>query len=334
MQVEVEPSRGTCMARKNTTNSRPNEDAQDKALRPATGWHTEADIAKLLAASTPDGSLPFPVTLLPRKDILAAAEGMFQWRQFAREPVRSGAHVAELVRALRNGGKPFEALLVFPAGGLYFLMDGHHRLAAYEAADWREPVPVKVFQGSLDEARVAALESNSRDKLPMRGEDKAEAAWRLVKEEKFSKKCLVDLGLVANGTIGNMRAKWNEIKHALEREIKDVEEDAGDTQLMIMPWVQARHWKPGERTEEEVDEWREGKIQALVDRLIKTGIAKEMGKNTGLFVEALCRIVPDLPMMAVAMSDPDAVFAWMRDFREVDGRMAYHQDEDPDEHIF
>jgi hypothetical protein len=312
------------MTQKRTAERRPHEDAQRKALRPATGRHTEADIAKLLAAPAPDGSPASPVTRLPRKDILAAEEGVFQWRQFAREPVRSAGHVAELVRALQNGGKPFDALLVFPAGGLHFVMDGHHRLAAYEAANWDEPVPVKVFRGSLDEARVTALQSNSRDKLPMRREDKAEAAWKLVKEEKFSKPRLVDLGLVSNGTIGNMRAMWNKIKEA----------GAEDTKLLDMPWVQARHWKPGGWTDEETEDWRERKIQTLVDRLIEAGIAAEMGKNTGLVVEALCRIVPDLPMMAVAMSDPDAVLAWMRDFREVDGRRAYHQDEDTDDHVF
>jgi hypothetical protein len=158
----------------------------------------------------------------------------------------------------------------------------------------------------------------------MRREDKAEAAWKLVKEEKFSKPRLVDLGLVSNGTIGNMRAMWNKIKEA----------GAEDTKLLDMPWVQARHWKPGGWTDEETEDWRERKIQSLVDRLIEAGIAAEMGKNTGLVVEALCRIVPDLPMMAVAMSDPDAVLAWMRDFREVDGRRAYHQDEDTDDHVF
>jgi hypothetical protein len=102
---------------------------------------------------------------------------VFQWRRCERDPVRSGAHIAELARALQNTGRPFEPLLVFPAGGRYYVMDGHHRLSAYEAAKWDDPVPVEVFQGTLEEARLAALNANSRDKLPMRREDKAEAVW-------------------------------------------------------------------------------------------------------------------------------------------------------------
>jgi ParB-like chromosome segregation protein Spo0J len=197
------------MTRKETAGPRRNEEAQRKALRPAAGRHTEADIAKLLAASAPDGSPAAVVTCLPRNDILAAEEGVFQWRRCGRDPVRSGAHIAQLVRALTNTGRPFDPLLVFQAGGKYFVMDGHHRLAAYEAANWRKPVPVEVFQGSLDDARFTALQSNCRDKLPMKPEDKTEAIWRLVQEDRgHSKQQLVDLGLVSNGTIGNMRKRW------------------------------------------------------------------------------------------------------------------------------
>jgi hypothetical protein len=47
------------------------------------------------------------------------------------------------------------------------VIDGHHRLAAYEAADWEDPIPVKMFEGSLEQARIAALEGNHEDKLPM-----------------------------------------------------------------------------------------------------------------------------------------------------------------------
>jgi ParB-like chromosome segregation protein Spo0J len=76
------------------------------------------------------------------------------------------------VRALRTTGRPFDPLLAFPAGDKFFVIDGHHRLAAYEAADWNEPVPVEVFRGSLEDARLATLRSNSKDKLAMRREEK------------------------------------------------------------------------------------------------------------------------------------------------------------------
>jgi hypothetical protein len=200
-------------------------------------------------------------------------------------------------------------------------MDGHHRLSAYEAADWDRPVPVKVFQGSLDEARQAALKANSWDKLPMTREDKLEAIWLFVKEEGgHSKQQLAELGLASNGTIGNMRAKWNAIK------------ETGDDKLLAMSWARAKQWTVDQEIEQDVEDWRERKIKEWEDRLITAGIAKGLAEQGEFVLEALCRVAPDLPMRAVAMADPDEVEAWKQDFREVDGGATYHQDpDDPDD---
>jgi len=106
---------------------------EKRALQPKTGWDTKADIGARLANSARAPAAP--VRQLNRRDLQAAAEGVFQWRRYERDPIRSAAHIASLVRDLRTMGKPFEPLLVFPADGTYFVIDGYHRLAAYEAAD-------------------------------------------------------------------------------------------------------------------------------------------------------------------------------------------------------
>jgi hypothetical protein len=88
---------------------------------------------------------------------------------------------------------------------------------------------------------------------------------------------------------------------------------------------------------QDVDGWRERKIKEWEDRLITSGIAKGLAEQGEFVMEALCRVAPGLPMMAVTMADPDEVEAWKQDFREVDGGMAYHQDpvpDDPSEHEF
>lgn len=316
------------MTRKKTTKDKPlqSESARRKALKPKTGTATAEDIAGLLAKApppTPNGAAA-QATRLPRRGILAAEEGVFQFRRCERDPYRSGVHIGELARALLNAGKPFEPLLVFPAGGKYYVMDGHHRLSAYEAADWDKPVPVEVFQGTLEEARFAALKANSWDKLPMKREDKLEAVWRFVREESgHTKQQLTDLGLAANGTIGAMRKKWSEIKAT------------GDTKLLAMSWGQAKQWTVGQEIEQDLEGWRERKIKEWEDRLITAGIAKGLAEQGEFVIEALCRVAPDLPMRAVTMADPDAVLAWTQDFREVDGRAAYHRDpDDPLEHEF
>jgi hypothetical protein len=287
------------MARKKTTDNKPT------ALQPKSGGFTVDDIKELLTAPpTATNGAQATVSHLDRRKILAAAEGVFQWRQCAREGMRSGGHIASLVSVLTNAGRPFEPLLVFPAGGKYFVMDGHHRLAAYEAAGWDEPVPVEVFPGDLESARMTALQCNCRDKLPMTKDEKLEAAWRLVKEESgVTKQKLVELGLVSNGTAGNMRAKWREIRNA------------GEDHLQRMSWRQARWWKPGPVEQEEDEQWRERMIRELVDRLVKTGIATELGKNTDFLLEALFRIAPDFGRYVVGQLDPRDVTEWLEEMQ-------------------
>jgi ParB-like chromosome segregation protein Spo0J len=71
-------------------------------------------------------------------------------------------------------------------GDKYYILDGHHRLDAYHSAQWSNKIPVKVFSGTLQDARLKALELNSRNKLPMTQADKQEAAWELTKTTELS----------------------------------------------------------------------------------------------------------------------------------------------------
>ncbi|MGY4500402.1 hypothetical protein ACVWYH_004333 [Bradyrhizobium sp. GM24.11] len=111
------------------------------------------------------------------------AEDVFQWRgdrkkdRWAREN-----HIYTLAKALHEQKKPLDALQVLQVGEDFYVIDGHHRLAAYDTAKWTKGIPVHVFAGTLSEARLEALASNSRDKMPMTAGSKSEAAWRIVKE--------------------------------------------------------------------------------------------------------------------------------------------------------
>jgi hypothetical protein len=200
------------------------------------------------------------------------------------------------VRALSIGDKPFPALSVFPAGGRYFVIDGHHRLAAYEAADWKDPIPVKVFEGSLEQARIAALESNHEDKLPMTRVEKSNGAWRLVAEGfDLSIQQTAVLGQVSVTTVKTMRNQLRRIT------------DAGkDPQWM--DWEDARQWPDGSPYDpDEPESWCELKVKQLAERIINSGLATEMGKHPALFVEALKQINPDFPGAVAAELDTDAL---------------------------
>jgi hypothetical protein len=278
------------MAKKNNTAPEP------RVLRPATGSTTREDIEALLTKAK---GAPAPeVTHLNRKDIYIAADGVFQQRRCDHNGIRSAAHIATLAKAMRATGLPLQSVLVFWAGDRFFAVDGHHRLAAYEAENWKEPVPVAVFKGSLEDARMAALQGNIEDKLPMTKSEKFNVAWRLVKEHDinhFSKADITRRTTVATGTVTTMRAKWQAIK------------DAGGESLLAMDWEHARRWQPGDGLDHHDDDWRERMIEQLKSRLIDTGIATEMAKYPDFVIEAVSRINPETVNKLAMAIGPDAV---------------------------
>ena len=126
----------------------------------------------------------------------------------------------------------------------------------------------------------------------MKREDKLEAVRQFVKEEGgHTKQQLADLGVASNGTIGNMRAKWFEIK------------ETRNTDLLKMSWARAKQWTVDQEIEQDVEDWRERKIKEWEDRLITAGIAKGLAEQGECVLGALCRVAPELPMRAVAMAD-------------------------------
>ncbi len=108
----------------------------------------------------------------------------------------SDYHVRALKSAVSaNRGEPLDAVLVWWSGERWYLLDGHHRLDAYERHNAEHPdrpirkTNVKTFCGTLAEAMMCAAGANSKDKLPMSQQDKSNAAWRLVcmEDEKLKK---------------------------------------------------------------------------------------------------------------------------------------------------
>ena len=102
---------------------------------------------------------------------------------------------------------------MFLVGERFYVLDGHHRLDAYHTVGWKKPVPVKVFNGTLAQARAAALKANSRNKLPMTHEDKSEAAWELTKnhQDQMSIEVTAALTTVSKRTVSNMRRTWKQL---------------------------------------------------------------------------------------------------------------------------
>jgi ParB-like chromosome segregation protein Spo0J len=143
-----------------------------------------------LMTSTPPPQKP---DTLPLASIVAMP-GLFQPRQ------EDERHISELLRAIRTRGE-VEPLTVIQVGDKAVLIDGHHRLVAYGLAKATSAIPVRYFEGTLEEAVLEAGRANSKAKLPMTNRDRQNYAWRLVLIGTYSKKEIKDAAAVSDGQV-------------------------------------------------------------------------------------------------------------------------------------
>ena len=138
-----------------------------------------------------------------------------------------------------------------------------------------------MFDGTLGEARLAALEGNIRDKLRMSGPEKREAAWKLVTEGEMSKAQIVKLGVASEGTVSNMRKVLKKL----------VDEGRAPSSLS---WEQAR-WGALELGEIDPDDWKAKRAKKIVDALLKAKIGQGLCKDPEVTAMALQMLNPSLP---------------------------------------
>jgi hypothetical protein len=146
-----------------------------------------------------------------RMQLINVADQVFQWRQLDLNLAEDERHSRELARVLTDRKQPLDPILVTLVGNRAFVVDGHHRLDAYRAAEWKRSIPVEYFEGTVEEAREEALRRNIENKLPMTRDDKFEAAWRLLKgDSKRTQAAIIELTTVSRRTISTMAAIWRE----------------------------------------------------------------------------------------------------------------------------
>lgn len=153
--------------------------------------------AEAAQAEQDDRQAP-PSGMLPPSAI-EVVDALFQPRAVAE------FHLSALVAAVK-AGRTLPPLLVYRTGARTVLLDGHHRLLAYQRAKVRGPVPVEYFKGTPREAVLAARKANSAPKLAMSVSERQDDAWRLVKMRQFSKAEIQDSANVSHGSVAAMRA--------------------------------------------------------------------------------------------------------------------------------
>jgi hypothetical protein len=186
------------------------------------------------------------------------------------------------VKGLKNAAKgtqkkPLEPLTVFWVGDGWVLIDGHHRFKAYKVIGYTDPVPVRVFKGTLDAAIGEALNGNSKDKLPMSKSEKTNAAWRLVISTGLSLKQLVEASTISKPTIILMRKAMQHLRQG----------DLG-IELDGLTWQQALRKYQGKDEEEfEPDpEWRNKRVEAVAKTLSDT-FGGEFKRKPEMFWDAV-----------------------------------------------
>jgi hypothetical protein len=217
---------------------------------------------------------------------------VFQWRGNQDRWEREN-HIYNLATDLRNQRTPLERLTVWQVGDKFYVIDGHHRLGAYDTAKWKKDIPVEVFTGTLDQARLRAIEGNVRDKLRMTTAQKSAAAWTITKENigGLTADQVADRTTIARRTAFSMKSLWKELN-----ERTDLTEDQRE-RLAGMTWKQARDFRDGISDDDDFDqdEWKAKKADAIVKLIRDHNVEVSLLQDPEVTALALQRLSGRLP---------------------------------------
>lgn len=254
---------------------------------PADTGERVADLERKLAkARTPQVSKS---KLTLRRDNICVANAVFQWRLPGRDEAARTEHILDMAKSVRDTGGPLEAILVFPVGGAFYVVDGHHRLAAYDTARWSKTIPAVVFEGTFRAALIRALTENSRNKLALTRAEKSEAAWRLVREFGRTLDALEirKASGVSRRTVFTMQAKWEELRKIFKQRGEALPDD--------LLWTKAQTLLKGREDAFDSEAWIEAEAQKMVDRLRKANLGPNLTKQPEITARALRLISDNLP---------------------------------------
>jgi ParB-like nuclease domain len=251
-------------------------------IQPADTGHSLADIAVILAKAKAPLEQPKGRCNVKRENIVTAAKA-FQWRLPNENEGGRDDHIQTLANAIRDTAKPLDPILVLSAGDKFYVVDGHHRLAAYYTAGWTKLIPVTVGDGTLEGAADAALRANIRDKLPMSRNEKREAAWTLGKREPpATREWIASETAVSTSSIDGMR-----------KVLKSLRANGADAQIIAgMTYAQALGKMSADDTGEtwEPETWKQKAADKIVKKIEAAGIGFMLRQDHEIAAIALERV--------------------------------------------
>jgi hypothetical protein len=191
-------------------------------------------------------------------------------------------------------------ILVLSVGNDFYVLDGHHRLAAYDMTGSPKAIPARVFTGTIRDAERVALRSNNKDRLSLTREDRTEAAWRLVrqKDARDSIRSVMEDTGASKGTVNAMRDT-----------LKKLEQLGYDPEaIRASSWKRARQVANGNAQDQKHEDWIEAEAQKLVEAIINAKLHGQLIKNTDITALALAKLAPGLPDALMAEWAPERAF--------------------------
>lgn len=237
---------------------------------------------------------PAEVTELPFASIKRMV-AVFQPRSLEGNMAEDEQFINELTAALKmRGTRPLDPITVWWSGRNFYVIDGHHRLEAYKRCGdvWRygRPIPVEELKGTLSEAHEFSIKANSKNRLPMRKEDRLNSAWKLTCLGSYSKSKVAELTGVSERTVATMRRTLKEIIGDEPQDSDDFEAHAGRPDvhdLAGLTWMQAQSYLNGGGHDDD-GSWNDNKEEKLAQEFAKR-LLRAFGKKISVHPEAFAR---------------------------------------------
>lgn len=132
---------------------------------------------------------------------------VFQPRSLSGNLADDAKHIDDLAKIV---GKPpavafLDPVTVWWSGLAFYVLDGHHRIAAYRQQGYDGEIPVEVFHGTLDEAMLRSRSDNTKNRLAVTEDDKCDSALKAVLMTDCSKSAIAKACGVGTALIGRQR---------------------------------------------------------------------------------------------------------------------------------